>query len=285
MPNIVIIGSGPAGVSAALYAARAGVETTVLTKGHGALDRAELIQNYYGFAEPISGAELERRGIEGAKALGVQFVTTEAVGLTYMDKLTVETLAGDFPADAVILATGASRAAPHIPGLAGLEGHGVSYCATCDAFFYRGKDVAVLGSGEYALHEVQALLPVVKSVTLLTNGSPLTASFPPEVTVCPEKVNAILGDGRVSGVELSGGKTVALSGVFVALGVAGSTALARKLGAEVDGNRILVDEHMQTTLPGLYAAGDCTGGLLQVAKAVYEGALAGTEAAKALRKG
>lgn len=285
MPNIVIIGSGPAGVSAALYAARAGVETTVLTKGPGALDRAELIQNYYGFAEPISGAELERRGIEGAKALGVQFVTTEAVGLTYMDKLTVETLAGDFPADAVILATGASRAAPHIPGLAGLEGHGVSYCATCDAFFYRGRDVAVLGSGEYALHEVQALLPVVKSVTLLTNGSPLTASFPPEVTVCPEKVNAILGEERVSGVELSGGKTAALSGVFVALGVAGSTALARKLGAEVDGNRILVDEHMQTTLPGLYAAGDCTGGLLQVAKAVYEGALAGTEAAKALRKG
>ena len=285
MPNIVIIGSGPAGVSAALYAARAGVETTVLTKGSGALDRAELIQNYYGFAEPISGAELERRGIEGAKALGVQFVTTEAVGLTYTDKLTVETLAGDFPADAVILATGASRAAPHIPGLAGLEGHGVSYCATCDAFFYRGKDVAVLGSGEYALHEVQALLPVVKSVTLLTNGSPLTASFPPEVTVCPEKVNAILGEERVSGVELSSGKTVALSGVFVALGVAGSTALARKLGAEVDGNRILVDEHMQTTLPGLYAAGDCTGGLLQVAKAVYEGALAGTEAAKALRKG
>ena len=285
MPNIVIIGSGPAGVSAALYAARAGVETTVLTKGPGALDRAELIQNYYGFAEPISGAELERRGIEGAKALGVQFVTTEAVGLTYMDKLTVETLAGDFPADAVILATGASRAAPHIPGLAGLEGHGISYCATCDAFFYRGKDVAVLGSGEYALHEVQALLPVVKSVTLLTNGSPLTASSPPEVTVCPEKVNAILGEERVSGVELSGGKTVALSGVFVALGVAGSTALARKLGAEVDGNRILVDEHMQTTLPGLYAAGDCTGGLLQVAKAVYEGALAGTEAAKALRKG
>ena len=79
MPNIVIIGSGPAGVSAALYAARAGVQTTVLTKGPGALDRAELIQNYYGFAEPITGAGLERRGIEGAKAVGVEFVTTEAV--------------------------------------------------------------------------------------------------------------------------------------------------------------------------------------------------------------
>lgn len=159
MSNIVIIGSGPAGVSAALYAARAGVDTTILTKGPGALDRAELIQNYYGFAEPISGAELERRGMEGARAVGVKFVTAEAVGLTYTDKLTVETLDGDYPADAVILATGASRAAPRIPGLTGLEGHGVSYCATCDAFFYRGRDVAVLGSGEYALHEVQALLP------------------------------------------------------------------------------------------------------------------------------
>ena len=261
MPNIVIIGSGPAGVSAALYTARAGVETAVLTKGPGALDRAAHIQNYYGFAEPISGAELERRGIEGAKALGVQFVTTEAVGLTYTDKLTVETLAGE------------------------LEGHGVSYCAACDAFFYRGKDVAVLGSGEYALHEVQALLPLVKSVTLLTNGAPLTAQFPPEVTVCPETVDAILGEQTVTGVQLNGGRRVPLSGVFVALGVAGSTALARKLGAEVEGNRIVVDEKMQTALPGLYAAGDCTGGLLQVAKAVYEGALAGTEAAKAVRKG
>ena len=118
MSNIVIIGSGPAGVSAALYAARAGVDTTVLTKGPGALDRAELIQNYYGFAEPISGAELERRGMEGARAVGVKFVTTEAVGLTYTDKLTVETLDGDYPADAVILATGASRAAPRKIGRA-----------------------------------------------------------------------------------------------------------------------------------------------------------------------
>ena len=285
MPNIVIIGSGPAGVSAALYAVRAGVHTTVLTKGPGALDRAEKIENYYGFAEPISGAELERRSIENAKRLGVNVITAEAVGLTWTDRLTVETLAGDYPADAVILATGAARAVPRIPGLAGLEGHGVSFCAACDAFFYRGKDVAVLGSGEYALHEVQALLPVAGSVSLLTNGAPLTAQFPPEVTVYPQKVDAILGEKVVTGVQLSGGETLAVSGVFVALGVAGSTALARKIGAAVDGNRIVVDAAMQTTVPGLYAAGDCTGGLLQVAKAVYEGALAGTEAAKALRKG
>ena len=285
MPNIVIVGSGPAGISAALYAVRAGADTTVLTKGPGALDRAEKIENYYGFAEPVSGAELERRSIENARRLGVRFVTAEAVGLTYTDQLTVETLDKNYPADAVILATGASRAVPRIPGLAGLEGHGVSYCAACDAFFYRGRDVAVLGSGEYALHEVQALLPVVRSVTLLTNGAPLTAQFPPEVRVCPQAVEAVLGETVVTGVQLSGGETLAVSGVFVALGVAGSTALARKIGAEVDGNRIVVDAGMQTTVPGLYAAGDCTGGLLQVAKAVYEGAQAATEAVKALRKG
>lgn len=128
----------------------------------------------------------------------MRFVTAEAVGLTYTDKLTVETVDKNYPADAVILATGASRAVPRIPGLAGLEGHGVSYCAACDAFFYRGKDVAVLGGGEYALHEVQALLPVAKSVALLTNGAPLTADFPPEVTVYPQTVEAVLGETVVT---------------------------------------------------------------------------------------
>lgn len=285
MSKIVIVGSGPAGVSAALYAVRAGVDTTVLTRGAGALDRAEKIENYYGFDKPVSGAELERRSVEGAKRLGVKFVSGEAVGITYTDRLTVETLAGDYPADAVILATGASRAAPRLPGLAELEGHGVSWCATCDAFFYRGRDVAVLGSGEYALHEVQALLPVVKSVTLLTNGAAMTAQFPPEVQVLSGKVEALLGEKTLSGVRLADGSELAVSGVFVALGVAGSTALARKIGAAVEGDRILVDHRMQTTVPGLYAAGDCTGGMLQVAKAVYEGALAGSEAAKAVRKG
>ena len=285
MSNVVIVGSGPAGVSAALYTARAGIDTTVLSRGPGALARAEGIQNYYGFPEAISGAELEQRGIEGAKAVGVKFVETEAVGLTFTDKLTVETLDGEFPADAVILATGASRAAPPLPGLKELEGHGVSYCAACDAFFYRGREIAVLGSGEYALHEVSALLPVVSKITLLTGGAPLTAQFPPEVTVRTEKIEAILGEGAVSGVRLAGGEVVPAAGVFVALGVAGSTALARKMGAEVEGNRIVVGPDMMTTIPGLYAAGDCTGGLLQVAKAVYEGAQAGTETAIALRKG
>ena len=284
MSNIVIIGSGPAGVSAALYTARAGVDTTVLTRGPGALDRAELIQNYYGFAAPISGAELERQGIEGAKAVGVKFVTTEAVGLTYTNKLTVETLDGDYPADAVVIATGASRATPRIPGLAGLEGHGVSYCATCDAFFYRGKKVSVIGNGDFALKEAEEIGNVASEVTILTNGLPGAFSRKPEYPVRTEKIQNLKGTDFLEGVELADGTGLEVSGVFVAIGTAGSTEIARRMGAELtEKGNIRVDEEMRTTIPGLYAAGDCTGGLLQVAKAVYEGAVAGMDASRYTR--
>lgn len=283
MGKIVIVGSGPAGCSAALYAARAGMETTLISKGIGALQKAEQIQNYYGFEEGITGAELYRRGMAGAQAVGTQFVTAEVVGLDYAATLMVQTTAGDYPADAVILATGTGRIAPKIAGLAEHEGRGVSYCATCDAFFYRGKTAAVLGTGEYALHEVQALLPLAGKVILCTNGEPLTAEFPAGVTVCTEKLEAIEGEETVTALRLAGGGLLPADGLFVALGVAGSAALARKLGAPVENGRIVVDEKMQTGIPGLFAAGDCTGGMLQVCKAVYEGALAATEAIKQIR--
>lgn len=283
MGKIVIVGSGPAGCSAALYAARAGMETTVISKGIGALQKAEQIQNYYGFEEGITGAELYRRGVAGAQAVGTQFVTAEVVGLDYAATLVVQTTAGDYPADAVILAIGTGRIAPKIAGLAEHEGRGVSYCATCDAFFYRGKTAAVLGTGEYALHEVQALLPLAGKVILCTNGEPLTAEFPAGVTVCTEKLEAIEGEETVTALRLAGGGLLPADGLFVALGVAGSAALARKLGAPVENGRIVVDEKMQTGIPGLFAAGDCTGGMLQVCKAVYEGALAATEAIKQIR--
>lgn len=283
MGKIVIVGSGPAGCSAALYAARAGQEVVVISMGMGTLSKAELIQNYYGFEEGITGAELYRRGVAGAQAVGTQFVTAEVVGLDYAATLVVQTTAGDYPADAVILATGTGRIAPKIAGLAEHEGRGVSYCATCDAFFYRGKTAAVLGTGEYALHEVQALLPLAGKVILCTNGEPLTAEFPAGVTVCTEKLEAIEGEETVTALRLAGGGLLPADGLFVALGVAGSAALARKLGAPVENGRIVVDEKMQTGIPGLFAAGDCTGGMLQVCKAVYEGALAATEAIKQIR--
>ena len=149
MSNVIIIGNGPAGVSASLYTARAGVETTIIGSGLGALGKAEKIENYYGFAEPVDAKELVAAGIAQAKRAGVNYIEDEVVGIGFGQKLIVSTKTNSYEADYVVLSTGASRSTPPIPGLRELEGHGVSYCAVCDAFFYRGKDVAVLGSGEY----------------------------------------------------------------------------------------------------------------------------------------
>ena len=288
MSKVLIIGSGPAGVSAALYARRGGAEVTVLSKGLelSGLAKAEKIENYYGLSEPISGAELYARGIEGAKKIGVEFLEDELLSLMFNDDFTGFKVTGKahaFEADAVIVATGASRQSLNVPGVKEFEGKGVSYCATCDAFFYRGKTVAVVGAGEYALHEAQSLLPHVAQVYMLTNGAALTAEVTADISVHTEKIAAIAGGERVAKVVFADGTELSLDGVFMALGTAGSTAIAKKIGAQLDGNHIKIDAHGATNVPGLFAAGDCTGGLLQVAKAVYQGAEAGLAAVKYLR--
>ncbi|MEG1244188.1 MAG: FAD-dependent oxidoreductase, partial [Oscillospiraceae bacterium] len=163
MANVIIVGSGPAGVSASLYTARAGIETTIITTGYSALKKAEKIENYYGFDSPVSGSQLESMGINGAKRLGVNIIEKEVVGISFDDKLVVNTVDKELKADGVIIATGSSRLTPKIKGITEFEGKGVSYCAVCDAFFYRGKNVAVIGNGEYAVHEALELLPVVSS--------------------------------------------------------------------------------------------------------------------------
>jgi len=283
MSNIVILGNGPAGVSASLYTARAGIETTIIARDFGALAKAERIENYYGFKEQVSGMDLVRAGIAQAGRVGVTFVEEEAVGIGFGETLFVKTEQGSYAADSLILATGSARAAPKIEGLNALEGRGVSYCAVCDAFFYRGKDVAVLGSGAYARNEVEELLPLVHSVTLLTHGAEPEISFPEAVRVVKTAVSAFAGGERLERVQLADGGEIPVQGVFVACGAAGSADFAKKVGAMTQGNRILVDENMATNVPGLFAAGDCTGGMLQIAKAVYEGAVAGTEAVKYIR--
>ncbi len=284
MSKVIIIGSGPAGVSASLYTARAGIETTIISTGYSALKKAEKIENYYGFKDPVSGLSLEEDGINGAKRLGVNVIEKEVVGLSFEDTLVVKTVDEDLKADGVIIATGSPRFVPKIKGVVELEGKGVSYCAVCDAFFYRGKDVAVLGDGEYAIHEALELLPVAKSVTILTNGNPAPENVSSNIIINTKKINSLTGDERLSGIEFDDGSTLDIEGVFIAFGVAGSADLARKIGAVTVGKDIQVDENMATNIPGLFAAGDCTGGLLQISKAVGEGAKAGTQLVKYLRK-
>lgn len=288
MGKVLVLGGGPAGISAALYARRSGAEVRVVFKGYGtsALSRAELIQNYYGLAVPLSGAELERHGIEGAKAVGVEFVEDELIGLEFREDFRGfrgVSSARAYEADCLIIAAGASRKAPPLPGLTRLEGHGVSYCAICDGFFYRGKTVAVLGSGEYALHEAKALLPHASKVLLFSNGEKTEAELPKGVELHAKRLVAIEGEERITGAAFADGSRIPIDGLFVAIGTAGSTDLARRLGVMLDGENIKVDAHMCTNVPGVFAAGDCTGGLLQISKAVQEGAEAGLSAVKFLR--
>jgi len=283
MPNVIVVGSGPAGVSAALYTQRANMTTTVISNNSGALLKADKIENYYGFSNVISGMELYKNGIEGAKKLGVNFVDGEVVSLSFDGKFTVKTADNSYVADSVILATGTSRLAPAIKGLKDFEGRGVSYCAICDGFFFRNRAVGVLGSGEYALNEVNELKNVTENIMVFTNGEKPTVEFPENVKVFTEKITCLKGEMLLNAVEFESGEEVSLNGLFVAYKTAGSTALAKKVGAMTDGNKIVVNENMETNVKGLYAAGDCTGGLLQIAKAVYEGAKAGTQVVKYLK--
>ena len=273
--DVVIIGSGPAGISAALYAKRRKLSVLIISKGIGALEKAEQIENYYGFPNGITGKELYENGIRQARTLDIDMADDEVISLSYGENFEVETVNSSYKARTAILATGSNRITPNIKGIREFEGKGVSYCAICDAFFYKGKDVAVLGNGNYAVHEMEQLKPIANSVTILTNGEEIVENRNINVEVNDKRIREFRGDNSIQEVEFEDGTKKQINGIFVALGTASSNDLARKIGARIENNHIVVDENMQTTVPGLFACGDCTGGLLQISKAVYEGAKAG----------
>lgn len=283
--DVIIIGSGPAGISASLYTARANLKTLIISKGIGILEKVNKIDNYYGLENTLTGEELQEIGINQAKKLGVEFEEDEVVKVDYEDGFMVETINSRYKAKAVIIATGTSRKAPKINGIKEYEGRGISYCATCDAFFFRGKDVAVLGAQEYALHEAEELERVANSVTILTNGEKPVQNRSINFEVEEKKIREFRGNDSIEEIQFEDNTTKKIDGVFVAIGTATSSDLARKVGARIDekGN-ILVDEGMSTNVPNLYACGDCTGGILQIAKAVYEGMVAGMSAIKSVKK-
>ena len=284
MYDAVMIGSGPAGLSAALYTSRANLRTLVIGKDRGALEKADRIENYFGMAEPISGCELVENTKTQARSLGVEFAEDEIFHISWNGHFILEGKNGTYEALAVLLATGTGRKTLKIKGLKELEGRGVSYCAICDAFFYRNKEVAVLGNEAYAIHEMSQLLPVVKSVTLLTNGQELMTEVPEGVRIIREPIVSIDGTKLVEGVTFADGNHLSAEGIFVALGSAGAMELARKAGAFTEGQNIKVNERMETNVPGLFAAGDCIGGLLQISTAVGEGAQAAMSMIPFVRK-
>lgn len=281
--DVIIIGAGPAGISASLHAKRSNRSVLVLYYGESQLEKAHLIDNYYGFEDGISGIDLYKNGIEQAKHIGVDVFEQEVLHIAMNGDFTyqVDTSEGSYTATALILATGNKKLKPNIAGIEDFEAKGVSYCAICDGFFYRSKRVAVIGNGDYALSEAADLENIVSELTVLTNGleAPETEKYP----VNTKKITRIVGEERLSGVEFEDGSTMELDGLFVALGVAGGADFAKKLGIALDGDSIKVAEDMSTNAPGVYSCGNVTGGLLQVSKAVYEGAVAGLSAVKYIK--
>ena len=282
--DVIITGGGPAGVSAALYAVRAGFSVCILENDGGSLKKTEKIENYYGFPKAVSGAELYERGLSGARELGVKIIKTEVFSIGFSENgFGVDTDSGKYEGKTVIIAVGAKRKKPSIPNLKAYEGTGVSYCAVCDAFFYRGRDVAVLGNKEYAFHEAKELLGLASSVTILTNGEEI-GTYDERFKVNTKKIESLFGDEVLEGVRFSDGTTLKLSGLFIAEGTAGGNELAKKAGIVMQNDNIVISEKGETNISGIFAAGDCTGGFKQIAKSVYEGMNAGLGAIEYLRR-
>lgn len=279
--DVIIIGAGPAGVSAGLYTKRANKKTLIIYNNESSLEKATKIENYYGFENGISGEKLYKKGIEQAKNLGINVKKEEVIKIDKIkDIFEVKTVNENYTAKNIVLATGNKKNKPDIKNIEKFDGKGVSYCAICDGFFYRGKDVVVIGNGNYAIAETNDLINIVNHVTILTNGKKIPEFRAENVDIENRKAVAIEGNNNVEAVELADGTKIKTDGIFVAQGVAGSTDFARKIGALVKNEKIVVNEKMQTTVEGLYACGDCIGGTLQVAKAVNDGMIAGIDIIK-----
>ncbi len=284
MYDVIIIGAGPAGISASLYTRRANLKTLVLYSDKSSLEKTDKIENYYGFEDGIDGKELYFSGIKQTEKIGTDVKKEEVVNIVNEDKkFSITTSKNKYMSKVVILATGNKKNKPQIDGIDRLEGKGISYCAICDGFFYKNKSVAVLGNSKYALSEVNDLINVVKDITVLTNGKDKPEIRDDRIKLETKKIKEIEGKEKVEKIKFEDGSKMNIDGIFIAEGVAGSAEFAKKMGAFIKQNKIIVNENMETNIKGLYACGDCTGGILQISKAVYEGTVAGLQAIKYLK--
>ncbi|MCL4534788.1 MAG: FAD-dependent oxidoreductase [Bacteroidetes bacterium] len=293
MHDAVVIGAGPAGLSAAIYLARSRLKTLVVGSPETArLWRAKEIDNYLGFPNGITGRELLDLGTEQARRFGAEFCREEVVGIRFEEPFSVQAASGEkWPARAVVLTTGVAAKPSGIAREEELVGQGISYCVVCDGFFFRNQPVAVVGPGNFAASEALELLPFTRQIILFSNGRPFSLNQEMEARLAEEgigkrteKVLEFVGDGRLEGLRLETGEVVPVNGAFMALGTASSLDFARSLGVLIENNAVVIDRDGRTNVPGIFAAGDCTGGALQVAKAVGEGCSAALAAIAHLRQ-
>lgn len=280
MYDVIIIGKGPAGISASLYTVRAKLKTLIIGMDESSLRKADKIDNYFGFSSSVSGDYLLKEGEQQAKRLGVDILDEEVISIDYDEYFEVRTSQEKFSCRSVLLATGQPQKKVKIENLSKFEGRGVSYCSTCDGFFYNNLKVGVLGHKDFAIHEVIELETFTKNLTIYTNGKELDISEnyvfeTGRFNINKKKINKLDGEEFLQRILFEDGTSEEIDGIFIANESASSIDFARKLGIVIDENAVIVDKNQQTNLEGLFAAGDCTGGLRQISTAVGQGALAG----------
>lgn len=278
MTDCIIVGAGPAGLSAAVTLRRRGKSVLVLSSGEGALEKAERIDNYLGMPG-LSGREMMDAFRAHAAAEGAELRRAKVGNVMPFDGHFMVNADGDIlEARSVILACGGSRGKP-VPGESELLGHGVSYCATCDGMLYRGRAVLVWGLASDAAHEANFLDEIGCRVTFVAAGRP--DDLAPGITFVQGRVRAVTGETAVTGADTDAGHIDAAC-VFV---LRASTPPAVLLeGLALAGDAVDVDRACATNVPGVFAAGDMAGRPLQVAKAVGDGLTAALSAVQYLDK-
>jgi thioredoxin reductase (NADPH) len=295
--DVLIIGAGPAGLAAAIYTARAGLNTVVVGKKTDSyLGKGHLIENYPGIPS-IKGADLLGKFIEHAQIFGAKIIETEVTDFVLGDPKLITTKKNAISAVAVIIATGKGTARKKlIPGEASFVGMGVSYCSTCDGPLYRGRDVVAIGNNNEAAEDLLTLHQMGCNVTWILDGrddlkvSPELLKEIRETDILINEndlVKEIKGQEKVESIVIEndkGEKELKVDAVFIFKAIP-LTPLFKKAGVKIGGrNCIQVDRMQQTNLSGVFAAGDITCGGMQIVTAAGEGAVAGMQAIKYVRK-
>ena len=290
--DVVIIGGGPAGLTAGIYTARARLKSLLLEKGAtgGWIVNAGVVENYPGFPDGVNGLELADAMQQQAVKFGLEMLTAEVTGLDLKgEQKIVKTGEGDITARAVIVAGGSDRIKLGIPGEEEFTGRGVAYCAVCDGYFYRDVPVAVVGGGNAAMNEALELTKFASKITLIHRRDELRATKILQERAFAEPkieflwntvVEAIEGENTVKKLQLknvqTGEKsTLNISGIFVAAGFRPNTDYLKNIVNLAENGTIITNEKMETNVPGILAAGDIrANSIRQVAAAVGDGAVA-----------
>jgi len=295
--EVIIIGGGPAGLTAGLYTSRAGLRSMLLERGivGGQIINATKVENYPGFPQGISGAELGALMHQQAVKHGLEVVTAEVTGIARKQPYSISTTEANFEAKAVIIASGSEYRKLGVSGEDRLTGHGVSYCATCDGFFFRDREVAVIGGGDTAITDALELTRHAKKVYVIHRRDELRAgqvlqqrafAEPKLKFVWSTVVEKLVGDKTLEEIRLRNVKTgqfsiLKVAGIFVAVGLTPNSRSFVDIVDLDDTGYIVTDETMTTSDPGIFAAGDIRkNSPRQIGAAVGDGVTAAMSAFK-----